>query len=150
MKQNLFHGIWHYFALLLLFIASCTARFSPGTNLNSTEQAITVKIMETSAGNILVDAENMTLYVFRGDSPGISNCYGSCASLWPPLTSSDGLPPGRGPKVTGALGLIKRDNSSYQVTYNDEPLYTYAGDKKPGDTNGNGLYSFGNYWFVLD
>jgi hypothetical protein len=32
-----------------------------------------------------------------------------------------------------------------QVRYNDRPLYTFAGDKKPGDTTGQGI---GGEWFV--
>jgi predicted lipoprotein with Yx(FWY)xxD motif len=35
------------------------------------------------------------------------------------------------------------------VTYNGWPLYTYVGDKKPGDTNGNDLSQFGAQWYAL-
>lgn len=36
-----------------------------------------------------------------------------------------------------------------QVTYNGHPLYLYAGDQKPGDTNGQAITGFGAPWFVL-
>ena len=32
------------------------------------------------------------------------------------------------------------------VTYNDMPLYYFAKDTKPGDTNGQGV---GGFWFVV-
>ena len=34
-----------------------------------------------------------------------------------------------------------------QVTYNGWPLYFYAGDTAPGDTNGQGQ---GGVWYVVD
>jgi predicted lipoprotein with Yx(FWY)xxD motif len=36
-----------------------------------------------------------------------------------------------------------------QVVYNGHPLYYYAGDTKAGDTNGEGLNSFGAGWDVV-
>ena len=36
-----------------------------------------------------------------------------------------------------------------QVTYAGQPLYTYAGDKKPGDANGNDFKPFGAQWYAL-
>jgi predicted lipoprotein with Yx(FWY)xxD motif len=35
------------------------------------------------------------------------------------------------------------------VTYNGHPLYRFAGDQSPGDTNGQGLTAFGAGWFAL-
>ena len=35
---------------------------------------------------------------------------------------------------------IEREDGTYQVTYNDLPLYHYAADTAPGDVNGDGLF----------
>ena len=35
------------------------------------------------------------------------------------------------------LGTTKRKDGTIQVTYDGQPLYTYVGDKKPGEANGN-------------
>ena len=43
-----------------------------------------------------------------------------------------------------------RSDGTQQATYNGHPLYTFVGDKQPGDTNGEGLNAFGGGWFVLD
>jgi predicted lipoprotein with Yx(FWY)xxD motif len=48
-----------------------------------------------------------------------------------------GTTPAAGPGLTGRLGIIHRSDGSTQVTYNGKPLYFYAGDVAPGDTNGN-------------
>ena len=74
----------------------------------------------------------------------MSNCSGACQSAWPPLTS--GGKPTAGSGVNAAMiGTIAQG----QVTYNGHPLYTYAGDQKPGDTNGQNLDQFGAEWYVL-
>jgi hypothetical protein len=36
-----------------------------------------------------------------------------------------------------------------QLTYNGHPLYTFVNDKKPGDTNGEGVKAFGGSWFAV-
>jgi len=44
-----------------------------------------------------------------------------------------------GPGVPGRLAAITRPDGRAQVTYNGMPLYTFANDHKPGDTNGQGI-----------
>jgi predicted lipoprotein with Yx(FWY)xxD motif len=90
-------------------------------------------------GNILTDSAGMTLYVFKNDTPGVSNCTGTCAQNWPPLTVTAGQQPIAGTDVTGQLGVITRADGTTQVTYNGMPLYRFIGDKQPGDANGQGL-----------
>ena len=109
--------------------------------------APTVKVAEhPTLGKILVGSNGMTLYIFTKDTPGTSNCYGACAQNWPPLLVGEGETPTAGPGVPGALGVITRKDGSRQVTYNDMPLYFFAGDKQPGDANGQGVKGI---WFVV-
>ncbi len=92
-----------------------------------------------SLGNILTDGAGMTLYVFKNDTPGTSNCTGTCAQNWPPLTiDAEGQEPVAGTGVTGKLDFIDRSDGTYQVTYDGMPLYRFSGDKAPGDINGQG------------
>ena len=90
-------------------------------------------------GNILTDSSGMTLYVFGKDTPGASNCTGTCAQNWPALTIPPGASPFAGTGVTGQLSVIPRSDGTYQVTYNDMPLYRFIKDMQPGDTNGQGM-----------
>ena len=108
-------------------------------------EASVLKVSDNAQfGPILTTADGRTLYVFTQDSPGKSSCNGSCAATWPPLktTASTIAKP---ENVKGELTAITRDDGSMQVAFNGEPLYTYAPDKAPGDTTGDGV---GGVWFV--
>jgi predicted lipoprotein with Yx(FWY)xxD motif len=99
-------------------------------------------------GMILVTTEGLTLYDFHKDKGGTSSCYGACAGAWPPLLT-EGNPQAQGPANRSMLGTTKRKEGTLQVTYNGWPLYTYAGDKAPGEANGNDIDQFGAEWYAL-
>jgi len=99
-------------------------------------------------GTILVSAEGMTLYDFHKDKGGKSACYDACAGAWPPLLT-EGNPQAQGPADRSMLGTTKRKDGTLQVTYNGWPLYTYVGDQKPGEANGNDIDQFGAEWYAL-
>jgi predicted lipoprotein with Yx(FWY)xxD motif len=91
-----------------------------------------------SNGTILVAAPNMmTVYTFSSDTAGVSNCTGSCATIWPAVTVPAGQTPTGGAGVTGTLATITRADGTVQVTYKGLPLYFFHKDAKPGDTNGH-------------
>ncbi|MET9763550.1 hypothetical protein ABZ016_31665 [Streptomyces sp. NPDC006372] len=100
-------------------------------------------------GTILVDGKGRTLYLFEADKSTTSTCSGACAAAWPPLLTS-GAPSAGGSAQSGLLGTSKRSDGKEQVTYHGHPLYRYAGDAAPGDTNGQGLDQFGAEWYVLN
>jgi predicted lipoprotein with Yx(FWY)xxD motif len=100
---------------------------------------------KSGLGSYLVDARGMTLYIFKSDTPGVSNCGAGCASAWPPLDIKAGLTPAGGSGVTGKLSVFKRSDGSVQVTYNGWPLYYFSGDTNPGDANGQGIAGL---WFA--
>lgn len=99
-------------------------------------------------GRILVDDQNRTLYLFEKDAGGRSACSGACAADWPPLRSAGKPTAGTGLDAA-KLATIARSDGKPQVTYDDHPLYLYAGDQEPGDTNGQALDAFGAPWYVL-
>jgi predicted lipoprotein with Yx(FWY)xxD motif len=116
-----------------------------GTSQTTSGQVSTAS---TSLGTILVDSQGRTLYLFKADQGTKSACSGACASAWPPLRVS-GKPTVRGAATASKLGTTQRSDGKPQVTYNGHPLYTYTGDSKPGDVNGQGLTAFGAGWFAL-
>ena len=97
-------------------------------------------------GEILVDGEGMTLYMFDSDerSAGASTCSGGCAEAWPPLTA-DGMPES-GESVTAELTTFEREDGSTQVAAAGWPLYYWQGDSSPGDATGQGV---NDVWWVL-
>lgn len=122
------------------------ATVAPSPSPATTSQAPTVSTAQNATlGTILVDSSGMTLYIFKNDSPGQSTCTDTCAQRWPPLTVSSGTQPTAATGIPDTLGTITRSDGTTQVTYNGMPLYHYAGDTKPGDTNGQGLL---NLWFA--
>jgi predicted lipoprotein with Yx(FWY)xxD motif len=115
-----------------------------GTTVN----AATVGKRATKLGQVLVDSQGRTLYLFEKDKGTASSCTGACASVWPPVTTGGQKLVGRGVS-TAKLGSTKRADGKTEATYAGHPLYTYAGDAKPGDTKGQGLDQFGAEWYVL-
>jgi len=102
----------------------------------------------TSLGTFLVDGKGRTLYLFEADKPSMSNCSGSCASIWPPLTAK-GKPHVKGGVMASKVSVITGSGGNPQVAYNGHPRYYYAGDAKPGATEGQGLNQFGAKWYVV-
>jgi predicted lipoprotein with Yx(FWY)xxD motif len=107
----------------------------------------TVVPADTALGKVLTDADGLTLYALESEKPQLPtpSCYSSCAETWPPLVIT-GAPVAGGGLDPALLGVVPRDGGATQVTYNKWPLYRFAGDRKPGDTNGQGV---GGVWFVL-
>jgi predicted lipoprotein with Yx(FWY)xxD motif len=102
----------------------------------------------TKLGTIITDADGRTLYDFKKDKGTTSACYGACASVWPPVTTSGTAVAGPGVR-SAELGVTKRKDGSTELTYAGHPLYTFAGDAKPGDTKGNDIDQFGAEWYAL-
>lgn len=99
------------------------------------------KTGESAKGKVLTDAKGMTLYVFDKDAGGKSACSGACATNWPPLKAAADA------KASGGYTVIARDDGSKQWAYKGKPLYTWVGDKKPGDVTGDGFNA--NTWHIV-
>ena len=122
--------------------ASTTATSSGATT--SGTQTLTVK--RSSGGtSYLADKTGKTLYLFQADSNGKSNCNGSCATAWPPLTGSVNA----GAGVTGKITTFTRSDGGKQAVINGHPLYYYTADTAPGTTRGQGINAFGGLWYVV-
>jgi predicted lipoprotein with Yx(FWY)xxD motif len=103
----------------------------------------TVSIAETSLGEILVDSNGMTLYMFVPDNKGPSTCVDQCLAAWPalegPVTAGDGVDASK-------LGVAARPDGTQQATYGGWPLYTFIQDAAPGDVTGQ---DSGEKWYVI-
>ena len=111
------------------------------------EVAATVEVAMSDLGDILVDADGNTLYMFVPDEEegGEPTCYDECAEAWPAFEASDEPAAGDGVDQS-MLGTVERTDGTEQVTYNNLPLYHFSGDEAAGDTNGQGL---NDVWWVL-
>jgi predicted lipoprotein with Yx(FWY)xxD motif len=143
-------------AIVALAIAGCgsggnsvtASPSSTNAKASTSSGGATVGVRHGSIGTYLVDSQGRTLYLFEKDTGTMSTCSGACASAWPPSTTNGH--PNAGPGVKASLlGTTTRSDGSKELTYAGHPLYRYAGDASPGDTNGEGLSQFGGGWDVL-
>jgi len=96
-------------------------------------------------GTVLRTSKGLTLYQLTRDSSTMSTCFGGCAQVWPPLLLPKGFDGVTGDGLKG-FSTIARPGGGKQVTYHGMPLYTYAGDSRPGEANGQGI---GGVWFAV-
>ena len=111
-------------------------------------RAATIGVAGTSVGNILVDSQGRTVYLFKKDTSTTSTCTGACAASWPPVRAT-GTPTAAGGANASMLGTTKRTDGKPQVTYHGHPLYLFSGDQNPGDINGQGVNAFGAVWWTV-
>lgn len=108
---------------------------------------VTVQVRDHDEhGEILVDGDGMTLYMFDNDTQGAraSACSGGCTVSWPPLTPAEGVAVGDG--VTAATETFERDDGAMHVAAEGWPLYYFNQDENPGDAGGQGA---NDVWWVL-
>ena len=118
---------------------------SQASSASASSGGTTLTAKTIGGKQVLVNSQGFTLYWFAPDTATISKCTGSCATYWPPVKA----PATAGAGVTGTLGTITRTDGTTQATYNGHPLYTYVGDKAPGQDKGNGLNISGGLWYVV-
>ena len=114
---------------------------SSGSSTPVAASASSLKTATIGGATVLTNGKGFTLYSFAPDTPTKSNCNGACATFWPPVQG-----PATASGVSGTFGSIKRSNGSTQATFDGHPLYTYVGDKSPGQAKGNGLNLSGGVW----
>lgn len=97
-----------------------------------------------SAG--FVNTNGRTVYVLSDDTVNSIACTAAsgCTGVWPPVSPPNGVA-----LTTGFTAFARADlGGAMQLAYNNHPLYEYSGDSAAGQTNGNGLVSFGGTWSV--
>jgi predicted lipoprotein with Yx(FWY)xxD motif len=132
-------------AVAVLAAGSSPARPGVASARHATKAATVRTRKLGKLGTVLVNSRGRTLYMFVPDHRKKVTCKGGCATIWPPLKVK------KGQKITagGAAKkkLLGRDGTV--VTYNRWPLYTYVGDRKPGQATGQALDQNGGLWYVL-
>lgn len=130
----------------ILFAVSLAAL--AGGSLAGGAVVATVKTANVaSLGRVVVSASGRTLYHYTDESKGKIACSAACLKQWPALLVKSGAKPVAGAGVTASkLGVVKRPDGAFQVTYGGFGLYLYAGDSKVGQANGEALE---NSWYAV-
>ncbi|MFD7625669.1 SCO0930 family lipoprotein [Streptomyces sp. NPDC059851] len=97
-------------------------------------------------GDHVVDGNGMTVYRFKKDTawPMASNCTGDCLAKWPVVPPVDKAN-AKGITEKG-FSVLDRPDGKKQQSIDCWPIYTFTGDKKPGDINGQGV---GGTWYAV-
>lgn len=137
---------------LLLTVAGCTGgggdqqHVTPPPASEPARTAGLFTVDSSTLGPVVIDGEGYLLYRSDRDSahPSRSTCLGACARQWPPVPVPTDL------RVSGIdrqlVGTYTRPDGTKQLTLAGWPLYGYAGDRMPGDANGQGLQGS---WYVI-
>src|SRR4051794_22624013 len=123
----------------VLFAAAVIAAAALSTAAGSSTGVPIVKHGHALGKTVLVNHAGRTLYSLSAETDGRFVCTGACLSTWQPLVVRRGQRPTGAPK----LSTIRRTTGQTQVTYRGKPLYTFAGDSKPGDAKGEGFKDVG-------
>jgi len=112
----------------------------------ATSAAQSAPVQGTVGGSAAFEdpTNDYTLYELSADGNDSSVCTstGGCTGVWPPLVAPAGA------VATGSFAPFTRSDGVSQWAYNGHPLYTYAGDGGPAESNGDGIQSFGGTWSV--
>ena len=72
--------------------------------------------------------------------------FDDCAANWPPLLTPDASVPALADELDPTLFVIVEHPEGSQLKVGDWPLYYFAGDAAPGETNGQGV---GGFWWLV-
>ena len=128
-------------------VASQSSAVAPSTTtapVKAVAQAPAGVAEAGALGKVVVGSNGHTLYAFTKDVDGVSTCFDACAAAWPAVTVTEGsgVPDGIDPALVTS---VDRPDGSKQLKIGKWPLYYYAGDGAPGETNGQGV---GGVWFA--
>lgn len=127
----------------LLGVAMAALLLAPGLAgaAGQTKRVAKEAASATLGRTILVTTKGDTLYSLSAESNGRFVCTGTCLSIWHPLVVPKTVKP-TGPVK---LGTIERPDGRTQVTFKGRPLYSFGGDAKAGDVNGEGIKDVGTW-----
>jgi predicted lipoprotein with Yx(FWY)xxD motif len=103
---------------------------------------VTIAVSEKDGSVVLADGTGRALYV--ASSPPTSAAGGDFVPVKGKGISGE-------PRVKAELiGVTPLPDGSLQVTYAEQPLYTYVGDQAPGDAKGQGKTANGASYSLVD
>jgi predicted lipoprotein with Yx(FWY)xxD motif len=104
-------------------------------------------------GTVVVDGRGRTVYILTADGKTNAPCTDAsgCTKLWPDLPLPDGVASAKGEMGIDASLLSTKKSSDGETypTYHGWLMYEYAADSGPGQSNGQGIKSFGGTWYAL-
>lgn len=150
MKRSRFAVIVGAAVFALSTLVACAADEEPGAESDEPAASADVALATDEVGDfgeIVVDGEGRTVYVFDKDTadPSASKCEGECAAMWPPVEAPSGTPEVEGVDAS-LVGTVERSDGTQQLTLNGWPLYLFAKDASAGEAKGQAV---NDIWWVV-
>jgi predicted lipoprotein with Yx(FWY)xxD motif len=118
------------------------ALLAPMTATGAASKPVAKEVQSATLGkSVLANLKGRTLYSLSVEKHGKFICTGACTATWHPLLVSAATKP-KGPV---ALGTVERPEGKTQVTFKGRPLYTFSGDTRAGQANGEGFMDVGTW-----
>lgn len=128
--------------IILLAALALALALATGASASGSSKVVAKKVQSEDLGTtVLARTNGHTLYSLSVETNGRFVCTGGCLGTWKPLLVSQGVKP-KGPVK---LGTIRRPDGKTQVTFKGRPLYSFAGDAKAGEANGEGFKDVGTW-----
>jgi predicted lipoprotein with Yx(FWY)xxD motif len=139
------------------FLAGCGGGSKPATTTSSAGAAAKPSTSFSTAnvsgvGTVLVDGRGRTVYVLTADGHTNAPCTDAsgCTKVWPDLPLPDGTAAAKaGTGIDASLLSTKKLEGETYPTYHGWLMYEYSGDSGPGQSNGQGIKSYGGTWYAL-
>jgi predicted lipoprotein with Yx(FWY)xxD motif len=107
----------------------------------------TITTGDSDHGPMLFNADGQAIYIWEVETSARPECYGDCASAWPPVLTR-GQPLATGGVMPSLLGTTRRTDGTTQVTYAGHPLYYYA-HEGPNEVKCHNVSTHGGLWWVV-
>jgi predicted lipoprotein with Yx(FWY)xxD motif len=128
--------------IVLLAVAALALSAAAGVYAKQPSKVVAREAENATLGRtVLTTTKGHTLYSLSVETDGKFICTGSCLASWKPLV----VPAGVTPKGPVKLRTVRRPDGRTQVTFKGRPLYSFNGDAKPGEANGEGLKDVGTW-----
>ena len=131
-------------ALMLAAVLAISAMAVPMALAKGSKTVVGEATAPSLHKTVLTNTKGLTLYSLSVEKNGKFICTGSCTSTWIPLVVAAGTTR-KGPVK---LGTIKRPEGKIQVTFKGMPVYTFDGDSRKGEANGEGIKDVGTWHAV--
>ena len=147
---------------VVALLAACGGGSTPTTTPTTTSSAGSGAKPSTSfgtakvsgVGTVVVDGGGRTVYVLTSDGKTNAPCTDAsgCTKLWPDLPLPDGTAAAKAGSGIDAslLSTMKLSDGETYPTYHGWLMYEYSGDTSTGQSNGQGIKSFGGTWYALN
>jgi predicted lipoprotein with Yx(FWY)xxD motif len=133
--------------------ASTIALSTRSTSTTTKPAAPKVAVSTTTVpglGEVLVNGQGKTLYVFAPERAKRVTCDSQCAAIWPPQTLSGGAEVvASGGVKASLLGSARNPGGGRVVTYAGWPLHAYVADTGAGSARGQAVDLNGGRWYVI-